>query len=114
MKTLLKICRKRKDENEVCTSTDVEKENEKEIYCGENSRISISLPTKRPMKGEKEYVLLLELFLKFAAKSTQWFSNVRSMLEDWLFLATLGCLMAIFSLGMDLAIDHLQKCNWPI
>lgn len=34
-----------------------------------------------------------------------------SVLEDWLYLALLGVIMAILSFIMDWAIDHFQECE---
>uniref|UniRef100_A0A914C2E3 Chloride channel protein 2-like n=1 Tax=Acrobeloides nanus TaxID=290746 RepID=A0A914C2E3_9BILA len=39
----------------------------------------------------------------------RWHKVVLFVVEDWIFLALLGIIMAICSLAMDLAIDHLQK-----
>ena len=36
------------------------------------------------------------------------------VIEDWLFLALLGIIMAILSLGMDFTIDFFQNCHVAI
>jgi hypothetical protein len=48
--------------------------------------------------------------LLFSANLLRWFRNLRALLEDWLFLALLGILVAVCSLAMDLTIEYLQTC----
>jgi hypothetical protein len=48
--------------------------------------------------------------LFFSANLLRWFRNLRALLEDWLFLALLGILVAVCSLAMDLTIEYLQTC----
>ncbi|KAL7080389.1 hypothetical protein ACQ4LE_000873 [Meloidogyne hapla] len=49
---------------------------------------------------------------KFKRKSFRILQNVGTLLEDWLFLALLGILVALCSLIMDMAIEYLQ--TWHV
>uniref|UniRef100_A0A1I8BDT0 Chloride channel protein n=1 Tax=Meloidogyne hapla TaxID=6305 RepID=A0A1I8BDT0_MELHA len=54
----------------------------------------------------------MEIVLNLKGKSFRILQNVGTLLEDWLFLALLGILVALCSLIMDMAIEYLQ--TWHV
>ncbi|KAF7634518.1 Chloride channel protein [Meloidogyne graminicola] len=102
MKSFIKNNNKTLNNNKISPFVDIEKGGKNELI-----EINEKLEEDDNEKNKKNYQ---RNFYKFKRKCLRIIQHVAILLEDWLFLALLGILVALCSLIMDMAIDYLQTC----